>query len=320
MGLEVEGSSPSTHLLWLIENRNYSKINVINSHLSYSNLFSIWQSWNFFTNTTLLGSTKFINYFKFINKTSPLTTEDYNFTLNTKFKTLNRFVKISTVSDYKVPNFSNTSKTFQLFKVFLNTSTFITKSAFKVHPSSRFIFLNYASKGSRIFSLKKLFNRWQDFYHLVFNIFFYKISIITFGTSFFKNELLTLNWFINEKIKKHWRYVRPYIFSKENKINDNNNNIFSLLSLRNINLSFVIDVNYHRRTIYYLKRFNFFTIGVVPISSDMFTVDFAMPSSSESATSQLFFIRLVLHIRRNVYKTQYTQYKKYWEIQANHKL
>jgi len=70
--------------------------------------------------------------------------------------------------------------------------------------------------------------------------------------------------------------------------------------LKRIDIALVIDTNYHQSTLFYLQRYSFFTIGVVPVTSNLYKVNFALPSSAESTYSHLFFIRVILNIRKNV--------------------
>jgi len=84
-------------------------------------------------------------------------------------------------------------KTLKLFNIFLNTSTRSLKSMYKVHPSAKIFFVSYTKLGTAIFSLTRLYAKWQDFYSLVYNINFYRLPLITLGTRLFKDELLSLN-------------------------------------------------------------------------------------------------------------------------------
>lgn len=200
----------------------------------------------------------------------------------------------------------------KLFQLFVAVAVRPIKNSYKIHPSSKSFFLSYTRSGSAIFSVSRLYSRWQDFYHLLFNIFFYKLPLITFGTRLFQNELLALNFNLKKKLSTHWMLIKPYLFTKGNQINNYNSNIFSLLKLKGLNLALVIDTNYHQNTIFYLKRYTFFTIGVVPVTSNLYKVDYALPSNAESTYSHLFFIRLILAIRKNVSYQQFTLQRKFW--------
>jgi hypothetical protein len=288
--------------LWLIENDSNNNSNTLRIFIITALLLNNWKiSVNF---NSIIKDVKFLQFRKNL-----LNFKKVN---NPNFKQLNKFSIPSFKKSANTKSSYTNHKTFTLYKIFLNTSILPTKNSFKVHPSTKSFFLNYSKLSVNIFNINKLFNRWQDFYYLILNIFFYNLPLVTFGTSVFKNELLSLNWFLNEKLKQHWRYVRPYIFTKENKINDEYTNIFSSLKLKGLTLSFVINVDYHKKTIYYLKRFNFFTIGVVPVTSNLLSVDFALPSSCESMSSHLFFIRTILYIKKLSEKNKFDIYQKSW--------
>jgi hypothetical protein len=107
-------------------------------------------------------------------------------------------------------------------------------------------------------------------------------------------------------------FLRPYFFVKKNLINNYNNQIFSLLKLKKINIAFVMDTNYHKHTLFYLKKYYFFTIGVVPVTNNIHIVDFAVPSNSTNTYSHLFFIRFILNIKKDIAYANYINYRSLW--------
>jgi len=204
------------------------------------------------------------------------------------------------------------SKTLKLFSIFLTTSTRPIKNTFKVHPSAKVYFMSYNRLSTAVFSITRLYSKWQDFYFLMYNIHVYKLPLITLGNSVFKDELLSMNWSLKTKLQGYWSQVKPYIFLKKNRINNYNGIIFSLLKLKRIDIALVIDTNYHQSTLFYLQRYSFFTIGVVPVTSNLYKVNFALPSSAESTYSHLFFIRVILNIRKNVALDRFKASKNHW--------
>ena len=198
---------------------------------------------------------------------------------------------------------------FKSFKTFiqLNSNSFSTLTI--PHHSFRSFYLGYSKGGLVVLNLAKLFNRWKDVYYLFFNLFFYKIDMLTFGSSFFKTELLALNWQVMSKFKFMWRYTRPVLTLKPNKITIYGDFIFTRLSLLGMRMGLVIDVLYHTKTIYYLRRTGFYTLGLVPVNYNLNTLDFAIPSSSDSLLTQIFVIRLLTVIKQNTSLTRYSNVK-----------
>ena len=85
--------------------------------------------------------------------------------------------------------------------------------------------------------------------------------------------------------------------------------IFNRLKLSGFNIAFIVDVLYHNKTIYYLHRHNFYTIGVVPITYNLNTVNFAIPTATESLFTQLFFVRFFIKVRKSTRTLRYKQFK-----------
>jgi len=149
-------------------------------------------------------------------------------------------------------------------------------------------------------------------YYLFFNLFFYKIDILAFGSSFFKTELLALNWQSMNKFKFMWRYTRPILTLKSNKITIYGDFIFNRLSLLGMRFGLVVDVLYHSKTIYYLRRAGFYTVGLVPVNHNANTLDFAIPASSDSLLTQVFLLRFLTTIKQNTATTRYHNTRGIW--------
>ena len=69
-------------------------------------------------------------------------------------------------------------------------------------------------------------------------------------------------------------------------------------------IGLILDIAYHKKTIYYLRKSKFYVIGIVPSNYDIKSVDAALPIINDTIPNQLFFIRLILLIKKNV-KTYY---------------
>ena len=96
-----------------------------------------------------------------------------------------------------------------------------------------------------------------------------------------------------------WRYTRPFLVYKSNKINNYGNFVFRNLRTLGMSIGIVTDVLYHTKTIYYLKRCEFYSIGLVPLIYSAYTVDFALPTAYESLFTQIFFIRFLIQVKKN---------------------
>lgn len=201
---------------------------------------------------------------------------------------------------------------FKLFKVFLKANSTLGFTNFIPHTSQRSIFIKYHKKGVAFSSLPRFYSSWTDAYNLMFNIIFYRIDILTFGSSFFKNEILALNWNNKGLINTFWRYIKPFLVYQSVKIHDYGNYVFRSLNRMGYYVSLILDITYHKKTIYYLRRSKFYVIGIVPANYDIKSVDFALPIVNDSMTNQLFFIRLILLIKKNVKIYHFKELRLHW--------
>lgn len=266
-----------------------------------------------------------------LNKKLLLTTffrnKNYNYFLNlspkiysNRFRTLRRLEPI--VDKSKENYFNKTTveglsqgkklKQFFLFKVFLKANSTLGYTTFVPHTSQRAIFIRYGKKGVTFSSLPKLYASWSNMYNLLFNLIFYKVEMLIFSNSFFKNEVLALNWQNSNLLNSLWRYVRPFLTYQGLKINDFGNYVFRRLNEYGHSLALVLDIAYHNKTIYYLRRHKFYVIGIVPSNRNIKSVDFAFSIINDTIVNQLFFIRLILLIKKNIKLYKFEQLKSTW--------
>ena len=211
-----------------------------------------------------------------------------------------------------VPSKGSSTKQFSLIKVF---QTFVSinigsqTKIFKPHHSFYMFYLGQSKGGIKVISVAKLFSKWKLVYHLCFNIYFYKINMLIFSPSFFKNESLSLNWNVLGKFPSTWRYIKPFLVYKLNRITDSGEFIFRKLKFIGFNIGCVTDVLYHSKTVYYLKRLNFYTFGLVPTLYNSKTLDFAVPTTNDNLLTQLFFIRFLIIVKQKslTYKSDQLQ-------------
>ena len=235
-------------------------------------------------------------------------TPDYN--VSKKFKPLTTPLLNSNSTVGYEDSSCQMLKLFRLFfKFTLGRATNILSRDFRLKYSL------YSSSQFKIAeSIDKIFSRWKNFYYLCFNLFYYNVKFITLSNSFFIKEVSSLNWihFNNSTLQNLWRFIKPLIFFKPGQIVNYGNLLFKKLKFRNLNVSFVVDILYHAKTIYYLKNNNFFIIGLVSSGSRLKTVDLALPINPNSIFSQLFFIRFLVFIKKDVDRYKFRNYKLGW--------
>jgi hypothetical protein len=249
------------------------------------------------------------------NKVNPL----YSNFLTTEFKTtyknnllLKKSVTPNNTQPLVVLDGTEQLKLFKTFKSFLRVTSASNSVLMIPHFSFKHFYLGYKRGGLVVLNVNKLFNRWKDAYYLTFNLFYYEIELLTFSTAFFRSEILSLNWQVMNKFKFMWRYTKPFLTSKPNKITTYGDFIFYRLNLLGLRVSLVVDVLYHSKTIYYLHRAGFYSVGLVPVNYNINTVNFAIPTASDSLFTQIFFIRFLAVTQQNSKTLKYKSQKNTW--------
>jgi len=199
-----------------------------------------------------------------------------------------------------------------VFKGFILTNLTTSSHVLRTHPSWTPFFIQNNHSNLVYLNLGKFFTRWRRLYYLLFNVFFFKLRMLYFGNIFFKKEISALNWNSSTHIKSTWRYISPFLFLKPIKIFNQGWLIFYKFRLEGYNLAFVVDINFHKKTSYYIQRSGMFSIGLVPINYSINSLDISIPTSSDSLHTQLFFINFISLVRKSVEQYKFHQVKSQW--------
>jgi len=79
------------------------------------------------------------------------------------------------------------------FKAFINLNISTSSRIFKPHPSFFYFFLSNIKGGVAVMNVSRLLSRWQDMHLLLTNLTHYRVEFLSFGTRFFKDEVLASN-------------------------------------------------------------------------------------------------------------------------------
>jgi hypothetical protein len=135
-----------------------------------------------------------------------------------------------------------------------------------------------------------------------------------FGTSYSKKEVISLNWLtLTSYNKTNWRFSKLLLFVLPSPRTNNTYTMFKLLSGNGFLNSIVLDIIYHKTTLYYLHKLSIFTMGVVPTVYDIKSVDFSIPTNNDSIFNQLFVLRLIYKVSKSVENDKYYTYKLAWK-------
>ena len=81
--------------------------------------------------------------------------------------------------------------------------------------------------------------------------------------------------------------------------------IRNYLNKKGFYTAFIFDILYHKNTLFFLHRNDFYTFGLVPLHTSLYTVNFALPISNDSVFLHLFFIRLIIHLQKQAHHVQH---------------
>jgi hypothetical protein len=165
-----------------------------------------------------------------------------------------------------------------------------------------------------VFDTSKFITRWKETYDLIFNIFFYNFNPIVLSSIFFKNETLALNWNYNFFDINIWKYYFPFFIFKLNNYNRRTSFFFQKIQTFNINFFFITDCLYHYKNLYYLKKNNYYTIGLVNGFLNPWLVSYPVITLFENFLVQFFFIKLLVLIQKNSLFFKYNLFKKIWYV------
>ena len=208
----------------------------------------------------------------------------------------------------KINNFS-----FSFFLTFNFLYSFTSFDHFHKHNHfyNFFYFKNYKKKYISI-NLNKFLNRWQNAQNLIFNIYYYEYYPLVFGSFDYKNEIFALNWHNFFFDSKFWKYSSNFFIFKINKYGEKvfyfYNKIFSL----DITFFLISNLIYHYKNLYYFKKLNFFTIGLVNSNFSPLQFSYAIPTISINTLNEFFFLKLLVFLNKNVLFSKYFFFKNNW--------
>lgn len=205
------------------------------------------------------------------------------------------------------------------FKLYLKINMQSVKSL-KVHGSFFTYYLSFTGGNVSLINIKKFFTLYKNMFYFISNIFYYQLPLLSFGGISFKKEILALNWSYMSHFNFMWRYTKPFLCFAPNKLSDGILYLFKSLKHVNFHTALIIDVFYHSKTIYYLHRTGFYTFGLVPTSTNKYTVNYAIPSSQESMLSQVFFIRFVLLAKKSSERSIFNKHFNNWNFLCSYML
>lgn len=206
------------------------------------------------------------------------------------------------------------NKTFfyNIFLIYIQYTALSSHNFFVPHTNFKHLFLFSQNQTISYLNLPKMYSKWINTCNFILNLFFIKSNLLVFTVKTLKNEALSFNWSLNLLNYNLFKFSSPLFFSKDTNFGVVSTLIFKKLNQNNLNTVFLTDVKYHEKNLYYLKKFNITTIGLVAHNLNPWLVTYAIPTSTNSLFIQYFFIKLLIYFKQFSLQKQYTNYKQLW--------
>lgn len=274
------------------------RIRIIRFFLNFGNFYSLPSNQN---NLNLMSTKPLSNYFK---------TNFFDIFYPKKTFEVSRNCLIIKRSDI-----TNTDQiNLKLFNLFFLFNYVLFDNRFSANGNFKLFYIKDFTDKIVVLDVPTFFKRWKDSYSLLFNIFWYELNLTIFGSPFFKIETLSLNWHSNAFDINFWKYFHPFFIFKSNEYGKVVDFFFEKLNQHNKGFFIISDCFYHFKNAHYLKKKNYYTIGLVDVRTDPWLVTYPIVSFFESFVTQLFFLKLLVFIHRQALLLRYNLFKNIWTV------
>lgn len=255
----------------------------------------------------------FLNSFRLIDLNKKISNTYNNYKLNYTFESF----KSNLIENSNKPikfnlNKIKTNSVFKFFNLIFLFNLSMFNTIFRFNHNFKLFYLYETSKQLIIIDSKKFINRWKDSYDLIYNIFFYNYNPLIFSTKFFKNETLAINWNYNFFDINLWNYFFPFFVFKLNKYTHKSSFFFDKLNQLGVNFFLITDCTYHFKNIHYMRKNNYYTIGLVNVNLNPWIVSYPIISFFDSFITQSFFFKFLITTNKLVNYTKFNFFKKIW--------
>ena len=226
-----------------------------------------------------------------------------------------RFIEEKMVLD-KDPKLTllNTRTLQTLFATWWELSRSKNNQNFFIHGEFRNFFVSTNSRSSldTLISAKNYYLRWLNSYNFLFNIFHASANIQMFSNKIFIEESLVFNWHFSSKNLKIFKYTQPLFLFKDILHGDETHSQLLNFFSQRTDLALVTDLNAHKRFLFYLKRNDIYTVGLVPANFSPWCVSHPIPVFSDSHVMQYYFIKFLFYIKAKAQNTTYLTTNDHW--------
>ena len=178
----------------------------------------------------------------------------------------------------------------------------------------RLLFLSHSSdnRTTPVVSARKYFSRWIDANNLLFNLFYVGASVQMLSNKLFMEETLIFNWRYCLRNYKMFKYVQPYFIFKDFTHGGYVHSAMMMIFMQRLDFCIILDMSNHKKLGGYLKSYNFYTVGLLPINYSPWDVSYPIPSFSDSKISQFYFLKWLFLIRSKSEAKKYSDQISMW--------
>lgn len=185
---------------------------------------------------------------------------------------------------------------------------------FKVHSLFKPFFL-FNLKGTTVcINYLKLYKRWVVTYNLILNLFVKQINPLVFTTKVFRKEATAFNWSNYIWDYTFFKTTAPYFFLQDTVYGNTTNTTFSLLAEHHHLLSVVTNSTYHEKNLKFLKKFNAYTIGLVPVNSSPWLLSYPILIGTNELVTEYYFLTLLSFLKQYSQLLQFDSYLNLWRL------
>ncbi len=226
-------------------------------------------------------------------------------------------LELSTKTQKSVVFHSPKNTLHQTLHLFFIVNQNVDFQKYKPHAQFRLFWLQNLGHGEYLFKPSVFIRKWQNIHAFLYNSFYFNHLPMVFSSKFFKKETLALNWFFHPFSLHAWRFASFFFTFYITVYTRKLNFFYKQLKNRGTAFALIIDLEYHFKTLFYLRRNKWFTLALVPLNLNPWSVSMAIPIGTSSLFTQFFFYKFLILTRKkavfdtnNVIKQLWFMYKQ----------
>jgi hypothetical protein len=204
-------------------------------------------------------------------------------------------------------------KVWDLFSLYLSFSHFSTEVSYKVHSLNQSFFIQTTLLGSApTLNMSKIYFIWLNFYQFISNLFYNQSSLYLFTHKSLQFESNAFNLsFFNDNYN-FFRYTNLFFQNKESTFSEKSSAIFKKFALRSRSISFILDTRAFYKTIFFLKKWNSYVIGLIPYSTSPWLVNYPILVSTLNPLTQYFFLKILTYAKQESKTLYFKNMLNFW--------